>query len=356
MHCLNTLWSKLYAQWQPPPTDLIPGYTIMILVPGDLPFFLKIALETCSRQNSEHLIETLVVPDNRLQAGFIERFEQYQQNYAASPVRLVAQHPVEKLFTRYYQHAHNNYWLQVVRGINAVRTTHVLFHDVDLYIPDPEFLRLHFEACLAAQQVIRGVSKAWDPWFMEQEIDHIVATWEAMFDINWFRSFQPWQHRGQDFIVAGQRHACDATYWPQSQTSPAQIGCAPEDVEFLHFYYVTGNYRKFQAAKGPFEDVAFRLLLVRLLIDAYDPIGWQYDIPAIAEFVRGTHDSMARVTYLQPQTAERYPEFRAKLQTLLDSGVLEPPQMLAIQNGIQPFDKIFGDSPIGRPKPHSLLN
>ncbi len=39
-----TLWKWLYAHWSQPVTRPVPGYTILLLVPGDLPVFLKIAL------------------------------------------------------------------------------------------------------------------------------------------------------------------------------------------------------------------------------------------------------------------------------------------------------------------------
>lgn len=55
-----TIWKWLYARWSKPVVEPIPGYTILLMVPGDLPVFLKIALEMCITQNPEHLVETLV--------------------------------------------------------------------------------------------------------------------------------------------------------------------------------------------------------------------------------------------------------------------------------------------------------
>jgi len=74
-----TLWKWLYAQWSQPATEPVPGYTILLLVPGDLPVFLKIALETCARQNSKHLIETLVIPDKWM-PGFDKLLATWTQN------------------------------------------------------------------------------------------------------------------------------------------------------------------------------------------------------------------------------------------------------------------------------------
>jgi hypothetical protein len=80
-------WQKFYT-WGHRSDEVIPGYTIMLTVPGDLPVFTKIALEICSRQRSDHLVETLVIPD-RLTAELPELLEGWSKDYVTSPIRLV---------------------------------------------------------------------------------------------------------------------------------------------------------------------------------------------------------------------------------------------------------------------------
>ena len=160
-------WKLLYSEWENSDFQPIPGYSSLILAPGDLPFFLKIALEVCARQNSEHLVETLIIPDNRLTAGYVDRLNLWAKDHP-TPVRMVPQKPLERLFTRFHKNAHNNCWMQMVRGINAVRTTHALWHDVDLFISERDFLKTHYEACKAQQLACLGVSQAWDSWFQDQ--------------------------------------------------------------------------------------------------------------------------------------------------------------------------------------------
>lgn len=337
----DDFWKLLYSRWDKP-VKPIPGYTLLVLTPGDLPFFLKIAMEVCAAQNPEHLVETLIVPDNRLMLGFADRLSQWAKDYPVSPVRLVPQNKIERTFTRFHQNAHNNCWMQMVRGINAVRTTHALWHDVDLFIHEPDFLKAHYETCVAEKLACLGVSKAWDSWFEEHGITHLVGTWELMFDMNWVRSFAPWQHRGHDEIVAGKQHTCDISFWPQYQTPAEQIGRHEKEWGFIHFNYVTGNYRRFQKSSGSFEDDGFKLLLVRLLIDAYDKSDWPYEVPPLNQLIRGIDDASQRVTYTQEKTWQNYPEFRAKLQSLIDSKLLDDEKSSVLANGVRCFDRRYG--------------
>ncbi|MBD3882936.1 hypothetical protein IFO70_14295 [Phormidium tenue FACHB-886] len=334
-------WKLLYSEWEKTQVAPIPGYSLLILTPGDLPFFLKIALEVCARQNAEHLVETLIIPDNRLTSGFADRLNLWAKDYP-TPIRMVPQKPLEKLFTRFHKNAHNNCWMQMVRGINAVRTAHALWHDVDLFISEKDFLKSHYETCAAQQLACLGVSKAWDSWFEARGIDYLVGTWEMMLDVGWARSFKPWQHRGHDELVAGEQHTCDITFWPQYSTPRELVGRHEQEWGFVHFNYVTGTYRKFQQSRGSFEDNLFKLLLVRLLIDAYDQSGWVYEVPSLNDLAKGLTDRSMRVTYTDTKTQAAYPDFRIKLQTLIESNLLDDEKASSLSNGVRPFDKAFG--------------
>jgi hypothetical protein len=339
----EALWKWLYSQWRTSVDKPIPGYSILMLVPADLPFFLKIALEVCATQNPTHLVETLIIPD-QLVPGFAEVLETYAKSYSLSPIRLVQPPLLDQLIIR-QGNAHNNCWLQMVRGVEALRTTHGLWHDVDLFITEPDFMKTHYEACAESHLACMGVSKAWDRAFEEKGINHLTATWEMMFDTNWVRSFRPWEHRGHDAMLNGKPYLFDITYWPQYKTPPEKVGRYQEELGFIHFNYVTGTYRLFQKSKGPHEDDSFRLLLVRLLIDAYDQSGWVYEIPPVDGLAKGITDPSNRITYVQEETRQRYPEFRSMLQKLLDCGLLNDEKVSIINKDLHPFDQAFGWNP-----------
>lgn len=334
------VWKSLYSEWHRPSDALQPGYTLLMLIPGDLPVFLKIALEVCATQNPEHLVETLVIPD-KLMPGFPELLDQWKSEYKNSPVRLVKLKLLEEVVTRTQNNPHTNCWLQIIRGIEAVKTRHALWHDADLFITEPNFMKLHYEQCVEKQFGCLGVSKAWDQWYEEQGLSHLTATWEIMLDVNWFKSFKPWEHRGHDGEVAGKPHTFDITFWPQCQTPPEKVGRHEREWGFVHFNYVIGTYRWFQRSKTTFEDEHFRLLLVRLLINAYDRSGWSYEVPPADVLAKGMTDASNRVTYLKPETRQRYPEFRRKLQNLMDSGLLDREKVSIMQEGVRAFDAAF---------------
>ncbi|GAX37566.1 hypothetical protein [Nodularia sp. NIES-3585] len=336
----SMIWKIFYSQWKKSISKSIPGYTILMLIPGDLPVFLKIALDVCARQNPEHLIETLVIPD-KLISGFPELLNTFKQDYPVSPIRLVKLNPVEQLITRYQNNPHINCWLQMLRGVNAVNTTHALWHDADLFLIESDFLKSHYQTCLEKRLACLGVNEPWDSWYREQGMNHLTATWELMFDVNWIRSFKPWQHRGHDGIITGKSHTFDITFLPQCLTPPERIGKYQDDWEFVHFNYVICTYRWFQKSKGSFEDDNFRLLLVRLLINAYDQSGWVYEVPDLVGLVKGITDKSNRVTYIKEETRQHYPEFRSKLQKLIDSELLDDEKAGILIEGVRPFDQIF---------------
>lgn len=334
------LWKLFYSGWQNKLADRIPGYTVLLLVPGDLPVFLKIALEVITAQNPDHRLETLVIPD-KLPRSFFVYFNKVKDNYPGAHLRLANLTFFEWLINR-FNNPFLNCWLQFIRGINASRTTHALWHDADLFITQPRFLKTHYETCVACQFACSGVSGAWDPWFRKNGFGHVTATWELMVDVGWVQSFKPWEHRGHKHEINGQLHSCDITYFPQTQTAPERIGRYEQTMDFVHFNHVIGTYRFFQESRGPYEDEKFRLLLIRLLIRAYDDSGWVYDLPSLDELVQGLTDEHRRVTYVSQETRQTYPLFRQRLQQLIDSGFLDEKKVNILFQGIQPFDKAFG--------------
>ncbi|NJL63995.1 MAG: hypothetical protein HC903_21880 [Methylacidiphilales bacterium] len=336
-----TLWKWLYSNWETSSDRPTPGYTILLPVPGDLPVFLKIALEICSNQKPDNLVETIVIPDQSV-PGFKELLQEWTKDYSISPIRLVNPKPLEQFISAYKNHPHHNYASQVIRGINATRSTHALLHDADLFITKDTFLNIHYEKCSNFHLSCLGVSPVWDSWYKEQGICHLTATWELIFDVNWARSFKPWEHRGHDNEIDGKPHTFDVTLLPQCKTSPELVQYHQEEWGFVHFNYVICTYRWFQKSKGSFEDDSFRILLIRSLINAFDKSDWKYDVPELDELVRGITDKSNCVTYTQQRTRENYVEFRSKLQTLIDSQLLNEEKASILTDSVGDFDKVFG--------------
>lgn len=340
MNLKEELWKQLYSQWNDGHVARVPGYTIVIPVPGDLPVFLKIALEVCAKQDPEHLREIVVIPD-MLPNVFLKCFENWSNEYAVRPVRLVNLRYMERWKNRVRPNGMVQHWLQFIRGAEAVRTNHALLHDADLFILEPRFMRTLYETCVERELACFGVSAIDDPWYGEQGIHHLTATWEMMFQVAWFTRFPPWQHRAHENRLNEKNHNFDATLFPQCQTPPHRIARHPEEWGFIHLRHVIATYRYFQKSKPPCEDEFFRLLLVRLLTDAYDLSNADDPLPSLNELIRGTHDRTARVTFVRPETRAHYPAFRAKLELLLASGCLAPEKTSALEAGARAFDRAF---------------
>jgi hypothetical protein len=338
----NLLYHVLYRRWREAPAPLEEGYTVLLPVPADLPVFLKLAMATIARQDAAHRRETLVLPDAS-SSGFEGAFHRYLVSWPArQPIRIVPFGPLSRALAQRQRNPGLNHWLQFVHGVTETRSVHALLHDADLFIADGDFLKKRYEAAAQSGAACFGVSPVWDDWYRATGYGHVVATWELFFDVRWARSFEPWQHRGHEDVIDGMRHIFDTTLLPQCRTEASRIVLSPPESEFTHFNYVICTYRLFQRSQGSWEDEHFRLLLVRLLIDAVDDSGWSYEVPALADLARGLSDPSARVTYTSSATREHYPEFRGKLERLISGNILGEDAAASIQRGIGPFDEAMG--------------
>lgn len=350
------LWQLFYSRWPRRHKTPAPGYSLLLLIPGDLPVFLKIALEVCKRQNFSNCLEAIVIPDQRSE-GFRKRFDAYQEQWQGPPLRLAELNPLESFLTKRFNNPHMNCWLQITRGVSATQSTHALWHDADLFINEPDFLKRHYQLCAERDLACLGVSPAWDGWYAQKGFGHLTATWELMINADWMRQWAPWEHRGQWRSLEGENHEFDILFWAQCHTAPEKIarhksGHISGEHDFVHFNYVIATYRWFQRANGPFEDNRFLLLLVRMLINAFDErkgdeSDWHYEVPDVQELALGIHDGTQRVTYVSDKARENYPEFRDKLRTLLNGPLLDARQKSRMLSDLAIFDDhLFACTPL----------
>jgi hypothetical protein len=311
----------------------------MLLLPGDLPVFTHIAMQVCAAQDGEGLFETLIIPD-KLTSEFRTSLEQELARWPHGGVRLTPLRPLEQWVATRLRNPHTNCWLQMLRGVENTRTRYALWHDADAFLENPHFLKTHYMECKIGGLACLGVSPPWDTWFADQGYGHLVATWELMFDVDWLRTFRPWELRGRKGRLDGHEHIFDISYWAQCLTPPSRITRRVCDGDFVHFNYIISSYRWFQRSIGPFEDGGFCLLLIRLLIDAFDPGNkFPYEVPALHELIAGLHDEGRRVTYRRPGTWSNYPRFRQKFEQLTSNPILTEGQRQLLLEGISFFDE-----------------
>jgi hypothetical protein len=346
----NLIWRAAYDRW-PPPIEQPPssGYTLLMPVPADLPVFLRLALANVAAQDPAGRAEILVVPDHPLRA-LGAAFEACKAEFGVRGLRLVQLPGISRALGRLSQrNPATNYFLQLHAGVTQVGTTHALLHDADLFLTDERFLARHYRRCVDRGLACLGVSEAWDDWLRKHHLDHVVATWELMFDVNWMRTFAPWRHRSHYARIDGNWHGFDVTLYTQSKTPPDLCELHPgAEASFVHFNWVIGVYRHFQRSGGqPIEDSRFVMLLIRLFVDALDgglsgvrqlPV----DVPSADRLARGLTDSSQPVTYRGEGAARHYGEFRAKIQRLYNAPLFNDAAIDVIERRLTPFDMAFG--------------
>lgn len=341
----HAYWSALYRRW-PATGEPVPGYTLLLTVPPDLPVFLHLAVDVCRRQDPTHRVETLVVPDTYDRA-FAREVAAAAAAWPEGRLRLVQPGRLDRCVRTGMRKASLIHWLQLVVGAREVRSTHAVAHDVDLFLLDQGFLRALFESCRDGGYDCLGNEKAWEgaAWTKLARFAHVVALWELMFDLRWLRAGPPAALRPQYASLAEGLFWFETTLLAQARTAPERIA-RHAATRRVHFGWVIGGYRAFQQSRSPFSDEHFRLLLIRLLIDAFDPEGGPYAVPSLADLERGLSDRGARVHY-GADAGRNYAVFRSELERVLRSDLFAADRIEALRSGVSAFDAAYDWQPAG---------
>ena len=327
----------------------MPGYTLLMPVPADLPVFVRLAIANVAAQEPSGRREILIIPD-RHGVEIARAVAAAKAETGLPDLRLIALPPLSRAFGRLARSdPATNYFLQLHAGVTESTTTHALLHDADLFLTEADFLARHYQRCAGRGLACLGVSPAWDHWLREHGFDHVVATWEMMFDVRWMRCFPPWRHRAHFGWLDGQWHGCDVTLCSQAKTASRLCELHPAaETSFVHFNWVIGTYRHFQRSAGaPMDDTHFNLLLIRVLVDALDgrlsgirrvPVG----LPSADELAHGLTDPSRRVTYMGTSAAANYGFFREKVRRLYEGPLFDDAAIGAIEHRLGPFDAAFG--------------
>lgn len=341
----SPFWKILYRRWRRDTLSQAPGMTILVPVPGELPVFLDLALRICARQEAPSVREILIIPDQCPRA-FGSRFESLAQDWRAAPLRMVTPSRADRVLAARLGNPHHNHWLQLIRGVEAARTDYLLLHDADCFLIDPDFFQGQYAHILEHDAVCLGLNDVWDAWYRETGFGHVVATWELVFRRDWARSFPPYLHRGHRNTLGGHRHDFDTLLLAQCLTAPKRIARSSRDWQFVHFNYVVCTYRWFLGNRGVFQDSSFRLLLIRLLMEA---CGYGHaeaaTLPGLDEFHEALRGRSSRIAYDGAEPALQYAPFKAKLEMLLQSDVFDAAETARVRAALAPFDAVYPAPP-----------
>ena len=307
--------ASLYPRW-PNTRPAVDGYTVLMPMPGDLPVFLDLALAGFAKQDPAGHVETLVIPD-RVTPKFVKAFNRSAGRAAWGPTRLVrigrrgrALYRIRngpwnddisaRALSRAVRTSRLNCFLESYYGAATVTSTHAVLHDADLFLLDPHFLAVRYRRCSEWGLGWLGVEprlmwnreqKCFEDWYERDGLGPVLSTWELMFDVRWLRRFPPWQMHGQSHRFQGAERDFDSMDYVQVRTPPECRGLweAPDD--YAHFNWAISSYRLFQESAGrPFSDEKFRILLIRLLSDAFGHGDESHQLPSARELARGIGD------------------------------------------------------------------
>lgn len=331
-------WRVRYARW-PGRLPQRPGYTLLVPVPGDLPVFLDLSLAVCRLQDPASRVATYVVPDV-MTPQVREAVDRARPGWRGDLQLLELPAPERALLPR-LKDPGRNHGAQIITGVGATRSTHVVLHDADLFLLQPDAHEQQYRRAVDGDLDVLGVSPAWDGWYAEHGLA-LAATWEMTARTDWLRSQPPHRLIGHDSDLFGERHTFDTTFWAQCHTPQQRIGVHELGDDLVHFNYVISTYRRFtRRGEGPFHDAQFRLLLIRVLIDLFDQGSpGAYELPSLPELAAGLGADDATVVYRRDDLPT-YAGFRARLQAILDGPWTTDERRSAAAAALEAFDRFY---------------
>lgn len=333
----DLFWRLRYSRWPARAGDLGDGYSVLVPVPGDLPALAELALSVLRRQESANRLRTVLVPDQPSPA--IEAIVARERPAWPGELRLARLALPERWFVHRLRSASRIHWLQVVTGMGQVSSTYALLHDADLFLLDDNVLEERFVLARDRDLACLGVNPVWDEWYAAKGRS-LVATWEMLASVTWFRSFSPVMHGPHDASIWGEVHTFDTTLHPQALTDQARLQCEPiEPAKMVNFNYAIATYRMFQHHQGTFLDGGYRLLLLSVLLDLY---GSTCDVPPLATLAGGLTKAGGRVAFPSPDKgAAKYASFRHSLHSVLRSHLVSPEAAERVEQHLGRFDEYY---------------
>jgi hypothetical protein len=341
------LLQVLYPRWGGAAGPLKDGYSILLPMPSDLPVFYKIAMRVLSRQKLGNANDVIIIPDNPRPA-FRDMVDQDRSGQTTRPVILEESTGLKRAVARLYNRPNHYHWSQIVRGVRRSGSRYALLHDADMFLLEEDFLEDHYAAALQRNLKVLGISPAWDPWFAQNGLDHVTATWEMLASVEWFRSFPPILFHGHTNRLGGRTHTFDTTYYIQCLTPPPSIARRECGSAFIHFNWLISGYRWFLKHLKGYCDDRFIIMLLRLLIDEFDSERGYTLVPSWEEIAGRISDVRGSRFYPPIEShGGTYRMMRAKIGDLFRSPLVTRAGRDSIDRKLEAFDRHYGFVPPG---------
>lgn len=354
----DCLLSLAFGRW-PRSAPAVPGYSILIPLPADMPFLLTYALEGIRHLDTTHCREILVIPDgSRTQPRAIAQIMARQND---ARVRLIPLSAWDRIainaLPRADGGANFRHGLAICRGAAQSTATHIYLHDVDAFWVDPDAIERQYAEALQRHMLALGVTARWDPFYQAAQME-MPGTWELLFSTAWVRSRPPYLIKGaRRRTVDGGTHSFDTLLYAQYLDYPSgQIGVMARPPALVHFNGTITTYRVYRRGcrKGDIGfsvvDELFRILLLAILAELLEARGMAGEVPTVAELITGLKDDTVPVRYTAPAQVDTYPEFRQMMEQLSTAPVFAGPRSQKMHELLKPFDDHFAQS-AGVPRP-----
>ncbi|WP_428389452.1 hypothetical protein [Mucisphaera sp.] len=171
------------VRWRPIEAPLL-GYTLVMGATRGLMPLIDLHLRLIERQDRTGLEEILVVVDGPLQ-GVRDEVTGLRERWSHLPVRFVGYGLFQSLVLDAIGWSKCYSWASWTIGLSKVRSRHVLLHDFDAFLLEPDFLRQRHQLIRGLDAVFLGVERYRHPPVLAS--DGLVGTWEMMLDAAWVR-------------------------------------------------------------------------------------------------------------------------------------------------------------------------
>lgn len=327
----------LYSRWKPAglPSD---GYSIIMPMPEDMPFLLRLALEGLRHVGTDHCGQVIVVGDG-WGSDRGEALRKVAGEFSDSRIEMAFFSRLDRAVVRRMPSPH---WLTVIYGINRARHDYAFLHDSDAFFLERDCMERTYAYCRERSMYAIGVTARWDPFF-EQIGYQIPGTWQMIFSALWLRTHKPWKVHGRQVATPHGPNIFDTLLYPQYlDYGTGRIGVMPDPPKYVHFNGTIVTYRTWRRAGGkPVVDELFRLLLLSLLEHVIPPADGKRLLPPVDELSHGLTDATCPIRYDTLDCARNYGEFRDQVKELCGSPIFAGERAHVIESLLRPFDEHF---------------
>jgi hypothetical protein len=333
-------WS-FYGNWPECPC-LEDGYTIFLVIPADMPFLLRFALEGIRHLQLPNCKQILVISDGSASDRTLRNIV---AEHGDQRLRYVPLKPIDKILLnipRSDGSGNFRHFTSILRGILATTTEAIYLHDADAFWLEEGGVESQYREFREREMYTLGVTARKE--FREQGLA-IAATWELILSNSWVRTRLPAEMKSGWYpLPNGQWKWFDTLLYDEYMDySSGRIGVMLNPPKLLHFYGTVIQYRRWQrnGRSKPTEDKTFVLLLLSILAEAI-PEGRQDSLlPHPHQLACGLSDASAPITYLDQAAPTKYAEFRNNIDVLCSGPAFSNDVTRRIYDLLAPFDEHF---------------